>query len=85
MMTQQTMAGRAIPGRASAPGGAAEVAVRRVGALLALAVAAVHVADQGGITQDREPPAEPASAEFLRQRRGRAVHLTWPRGSSCPA
>ena len=55
MMTQQTMAGRAIPGRASAPGGAPEVAVRLVGALLALAVAAVHVADQGGITALASP------------------------------
>jgi len=54
MMTQQTMAGRAIPGRESAPG-APEVAVRLVGALLALAVAAVHVADQGGITALASP------------------------------
>jgi hypothetical protein len=39
------------PGRASAGGAAVpEVAVRLVGALLALAVAAVHVADQGGVT-----------------------------------
>ena len=49
------MAGRAIPGRASAPGGAPEVAVRLGGALLALAVAAVHVADQGGITALASP------------------------------
>jgi hypothetical protein len=55
MMTQQTMAGRAIPGRASAPGGAPEVAVRLVGAVLALAVAAVHVADQGGISALASP------------------------------
>jgi len=55
MMTQQTMAGRAIPGRASVPGGAPEVAVRLVGAVLALAVAAVHVADQGGISALASP------------------------------
>ena len=49
------MAGRAIPGRASAPGGVPEVAVRLAGAPLALAVAAVHVADQGGITALASP------------------------------
>jgi hypothetical protein len=50
-MTQQTIAGRTIPGRAGARGGSQpEAVVRLVGALLALAVAAVHVADQGGIT-----------------------------------
>jgi hypothetical protein len=51
------MAGdQAGPGRRSAsPGGAPEVAVRLVGALLALAVAGVHVADQGGITALNSP------------------------------
>jgi hypothetical protein len=34
---------------------APEVAVRLVGALLALAVAAVHVADQGGVTAFNSP------------------------------
>jgi hypothetical protein len=49
-MTQETVARRAnsaIPGTRSA---APEYAVRFVGALLAAAIAAVHVADQGGIT-----------------------------------
>ena len=49
-MTQHTMAGRTpsvlVSERAAAP----ESAVRLVGALLAVAVAAVHVADQGGVT-----------------------------------
>jgi hypothetical protein len=55
-MTHQTMAGRtglggASRGEASPRGDAAQqVAVRLAGALLALAVAAVHVADQGGVT-----------------------------------
>ena len=55
-MAQQTMTG--LPGlaRASAGGAAApEVAVRLVGALLALAVAAAHVADQGGVTAFTSP------------------------------
>jgi hypothetical protein len=55
-MAQQARAGRAGPGGASARGAAApEVAVRLVGALLALAVAAVHVADQGGVTAFNSP------------------------------
>lgn len=51
------MAGdRARPGRGSARTGAPpELAVRLVSALLALAVAAVHVADQGGITALNSP------------------------------
>jgi hypothetical protein len=55
-MTQQTMAGRMRLGSASARGDAAPAApVRLVGAMLALAVAAVHVADQGGITAFASP------------------------------
>jgi hypothetical protein len=53
---QQARAGWAGPGGASAGAAAApEVAVRLVGALLALAVAAVHVADQGGVTALNSP------------------------------
>ena len=37
------------------PGAAPEMAVRIVGALLALAIAAVHVADQGGMTSFASP------------------------------
>jgi hypothetical protein len=53
-----TMAGdRARPGVGSARAGAPpEFAVRLVSALLALAVAGVHVADQGGITAFNSPP-----------------------------
>jgi hypothetical protein len=47
---------RARPGTVSARTGAPpEFAVRLVGALLALAVAGVHVADQGGITALNSP------------------------------
>jgi hypothetical protein len=50
-MMQRTTTGRAGAGRASTWEQAApEVAARSAGALLALAVAAVHVADQGGVT-----------------------------------
>jgi hypothetical protein len=49
-VTQQTVAGWISSGSASAHKGASEIGVRIVGAVLALAVAAVHVADQGGIT-----------------------------------
>jgi len=56
-MTQQTIAGRAVAGQASARAGRLpEVAVRLAGALLALAVAGVHVADQGGIAAFNSPP-----------------------------
>jgi hypothetical protein len=49
-MAQQTMVGRTGLGGAGVPGGAApRLAARAVGAALALAVAAVHVADQGGV------------------------------------
>jgi hypothetical protein len=55
-MAQQARAGWTAPGGASARGAAApEVAVRLAGALLALAVAAVHVADQGGVTAFNSP------------------------------
>jgi hypothetical protein len=54
-VAQQARTGRAGPGGASARGAAPEVAVRLVGALLALAVAAVHVADQGGVTALNSP------------------------------
>lgn len=54
-MTQQTVTRRTdsvvVDGRAAAP----EFAVRVVGALLAVTVAAVHVADQGGITAMTSP------------------------------
>ena len=53
-MAQQTTAGRkgrASAGRVAVP----EVAVRLSGALLALAVSAVHVADQGGVTAFNSP------------------------------
>jgi hypothetical protein len=54
-VAQQARTGWAGPGGASARGAAPEVAVRLVGALLALAVAAVHVADQGGVTALNSP------------------------------
>lgn len=50
-MAQQTVAGRTSPfGESTLIAAAPQIAVRLVGALLALAVSAVHVADQGGIT-----------------------------------
>jgi hypothetical protein len=55
-MAQQATAGRIDPGRVHAREGAApEIAVRLVGALLALAVATVHVTDQGGVTALNSP------------------------------
>jgi hypothetical protein len=55
-MTQQTAAGQTSLGSASARGDAAAAAsVRIAGAMLAIAVAAVHVADQGGITAFAAP------------------------------
>jgi hypothetical protein len=53
-MAQQTMTGRAGPARASA-GAAPEAGMRIVGVLLALGVAAAHVADQGGVTAFTSP------------------------------
>ncbi len=54
-MTQETVASRTNPVLADARGKAPEFAVRFVGALLAVAVATVHVADQGGITAMASP------------------------------
>lgn len=48
-MTQQTVPSRATPSMTISYQGAPEFAMRFAGALLAVAVAAVHVADQGGI------------------------------------
>ena len=53
-MAQQTMTGRAGVATASA-GAAPETGMRIVGALLALGVAAAHVADQGGVTAFTSP------------------------------
>ena len=53
-MAQQTMTGRAGVARASG-GAAPEAGMRIVGALLALGVAAAHVADQGGVTAFTSP------------------------------
>jgi hypothetical protein len=49
-MMQEMVASRTNSAVADARGAAPEFAVRFVGALLAVAIAAVHVADQGGIT-----------------------------------
>jgi len=55
-MAQETIASRARPGGGSARVSAApEMAVRLVGSLLALAISAVHVADQGGVTSLGSP------------------------------
>jgi hypothetical protein len=55
-MTQEMAASRTSSAVADAHGTAApEFAVRFVGALLAVAIAAVHVADQGGITAMASP------------------------------
>jgi hypothetical protein len=54
-MTQETLARRTNSYLADARGAAPEFAVRLVGALLAVTVAAVHVADQGGITALASP------------------------------
>jgi len=54
-MTQETLARRTNSYLADAHGAAPEFAVRFVGALLAVAIAAVHVADQGGITAIASP------------------------------
>jgi hypothetical protein len=54
--TQQAKARRvAVGGAGIQEGIAPEIAVRLVGALLALAVAAVHVTDQGGLTALNSP------------------------------
>lgn len=54
-MTQQTVAGGTNSVLISARSAAPEFAVRFAGALLAVAVAAVHVADQGGVTALADP------------------------------
>jgi hypothetical protein len=54
-MMQETVAGRTNSVLAGTRGAAPEFAVRFTGALLAVAVAAVHVADQGGITAMASP------------------------------
>jgi hypothetical protein len=54
-MTQETVADRANSVLPGTRGAAPEFAVRFTGALLAVAVAAVHVADQGGITAMASP------------------------------
>ena len=55
-MAQQKMAEQTILGRISAREDALpEISLRIVGALLALAIAAVHVADQGGVTVLNSP------------------------------
>ena len=55
-MIQRTMVDRAKITWPAAPAGAGpQVAVRLVGALLALAVTAVHVADQGGVAAFNSP------------------------------
>jgi hypothetical protein len=54
-MTQQTVARGANSVLVSVRGAAPDFAVRFAGALLAVAVAAVHVADQGGVTALTDP------------------------------
>jgi hypothetical protein len=54
-MMQEMVTSRANPALSEARGKAPEFPVRFVGALLAVAVAAVHVADQGGITVMASP------------------------------
>jgi hypothetical protein len=54
-MTDQAVAGRALPGRDVHRISVPDVTVRIAGAMLALAVAAVHVADQGGVTAFTSP------------------------------
>ncbi|MBO0815112.1 MAG: hypothetical protein J2P30_08195 [Actinobacteria bacterium] len=54
-MTQQTVARGANSVLVSARGAAPDFAVRFAGALLAVAVAAVHVADQGGVSAMADP------------------------------
>ena len=54
-MTQQTVARATNSVLVGARGASPEFAVRFAGALLAVAVAAVHVADQGGVTAMADP------------------------------
>jgi len=55
-MAGKTAAGWARPDRIRVHSGPPQLAVRLVSALLALAVAGVHVADQGSITAFNSPP-----------------------------
>jgi hypothetical protein len=54
-MARQTAAVRKVQAKVTADESAPEMGVRVVGALLALAVTAVHIADQGGITAFNSP------------------------------
>ena len=54
-MAQQTVAGLRTKASASARYSVPRIGVQAVGALLALAIAAVHVADQGGVTVLNSP------------------------------
>jgi hypothetical protein len=54
-MARQTAAVRKTQVQVTARDGVPEMGVRAVGALLALAVTAVHIADQGGITAFNSP------------------------------
>ena len=54
-MARQTAAARKVQVQAGAGDSVPEMGVRIVGALLALAVTAVHIADQGGITAFNSP------------------------------
>ena len=55
-MAQQSVAAKAVrDGRDARGVTVPDVAVRFAGAMLALAVAAVHVADQGGVTALNSP------------------------------
>jgi hypothetical protein len=54
-MTDQAMAGTALRGRDAHRISVPDITVRIAGAMCALAVAAVHVADQGGVTSLTSP------------------------------
>jgi hypothetical protein len=54
-MARQTAAARKAEAKVTADQSVPEIGVRIVGALLALAVTAVHIADQGGITAFNSP------------------------------
>jgi hypothetical protein len=56
-VARQTTAAGKTRAKVTARDSVPEIGVRLVGALLALAVAAVHVADQGGITAFNSPPS----------------------------
>jgi hypothetical protein len=49
-MAQRTTTDQTVSGGSARAGAAPELAMRLVGALLAVAIAAVHVADQGSVT-----------------------------------